>query len=1193
MFKKIFAIFLCLLFSNLASAQGNSIPDSVDEPILKVGVTRAPLFPYWGGSTKLPKGVINDIALLMEKQMKVDIQYVAFETIAEIKEAVASGKVDFAIGFYKTEENKDKYLFSTPIYKDQIVGWIDDIAKLESPDIYSLKWACLKGSSHCKLLKRIDVDSIQEAATITELHELLNTGDVDALIGLYSAFLFQFDVNGNDEQKMYFDERFGSVYSRIIVNKHDVKLKKSIDNFIFEVKNGDKSGLFNKFNFKYINNQDVYEEWYDNDSGELTVRYSIEEDVFPYSYIDDKTGNYVGFVHDFYDRVEAITPIEFEYVPPGEQDITSMLLHGVIDVVPIVKKEQYSKKLFSFTKDIIDVRYTLIESTSSDGVDKVGVLDRFSNLKGDSRVDGYTIYDDIDSLLSDFKSGVINRAYLNQYLVDLIIRDYKDLEFKVNELESGISLDTKAPMLLRRGDEQLKEMLESAFSLLSYSEINSIWKDYDKVNYNIGYDKDKINKIFYIVLLVLFGLVFFVFIYLSKTRKKLIGQAHKAQLSEAQRQFLHDIIDNIPSYICIRDVEGEILLSNREFSEFYDSCDCQKNECMKVFFDKSKLNLAGELSENIEITDSSHPLFGRYFHVVNKSITDYVDKKEFFMTILSDVTEVKERENYLQQARENAESLAQQKQNFLAVVSHELRTPISGILGLMELLGERLEDKFNREILHNASMSTSKLKLLVDDILDFSKLEAKQLSVTPELVNLPKEISPIIRSFDVLAERKGLRFYLDWKPSRYFEAEVDILRVSQVVSNILSNAIKFTENGAVYCFVSLDENGLLIRVEDKGIGMDAAELQNIFAPFVQAQNTIARKFGGTGLGMSIVKNLVELMGGKISVSSEKYIGTTVTVEIPVKTAEFVASDTLTQYEIEDHNTARWLDVNQVSYRLIKPEYQREERNFYPSVVVDLLAQQFEATEVCHCISEMNLLSGKVLVVDDDPVNRFLIQLQLEALGLEAEIIADSSLALERISAQSREFGAVISDLHMPNMNGYELAQKIKAIVPELPVILCTADNSIATFETAKSLGIDSILFKPYELVELYNALTLYFAQQEGEVWTTEELRELEPQSLNSEWLTHLKRENRVEMTRAIIGSLEQALLELDSEHAQIKTIAHRLKGSAGSLSLPSIADACIKLEQDITNKDLIEELVKQINLVITEAKQFLSAENSV
>ncbi|WP_194437395.1 ATP-binding protein [Vibrio fluminensis] len=1191
-FKKIFAIFLCLIFSDLASAKGSSSSGSVQEPILKVGVTSSPLYPYWGGSTKLPKGIIHDIASLMEKQMKVDIQYVAFNTLAEIKEAVALGKIDLAIGYIKTADNKDQFLFSNPIYKDEIVGWIDDAAKAKAQNVDNLKWACIKGSSHCTVLEQIGVDSIRQVATSAELHEQLNSNDVDALIGFYSSFLYQFKVNSNDEQKMYFDERFGSIYSRVLMNKENYDLKKMIDNFIFEVKHYSKSDVFDNFYFKHSNNRDVYADWYDNDSSELVIRYSIDEDVFPYSYIDEKTGNYVGFIHDFFDSVEAITPLEFEYVPPGEQDITEMLLHGVIDVVPIAKKESYSTKLFSFTDDIIDVKYTLIEKTSIDGVDKFGVLDRFSNLENDTRAVGYTIYDDVDSILSDFQSGAINHAYLNKYLVDLIIRDYKDLEFKVNQTGVGVNLDTKAPMLLRRGDDQLKEMVESAFSLLSYGEINRIWKDYNKVNYHIGYDKEEIKKFIYFILLVLLPFAIFVFSYLRKTRKKLIGRAHEVKLSEAQRKFLHDIIDNIPSYICIRDVKGEILLSNKEFSDFYHACDCQKNECMKVFFDNSRLNMAGDFSENIEVTDSSHPLFGRYFHIENKSITDYVDKKEFFMTILSDVTEVKERENYLQQARQNAESLAQQKQHFLAVVSHELRTPISGILGLMELLGERLEDKFNREILHNASMSTSKLKLLVDDILDFSKLEAKQLSVTPELVNLPKEISPIIRSFDVLAERKGLRFYLDWKPSRFFEAEVDILRVSQVISNILSNAIKFTENGAVSCFIRLEENSLLIRVEDQGIGMDAAELQNIFAPFVQAQNTIARKFGGTGLGMSIVKNLVEMMGGTISVSSEKYIGTNVTVVIPVKTTEFVATDTLALYEIEDHNIARWLDVNQIGYRLSKPEHQREESNFYPSVVVELLAQQFETTEVCHCISEMSMLSGKVLVVDDDPVNRFLVQLQLEALGLEAEIVADSSLALERISEQNLEFGAVISDLHMPDINGFELAQKIKVIVPELPVILCTADNSIATFETAKSLGIDSIVFKPYELVELYNVLMLYFAQQEGEAWTTEELSELKPQSVNSEWLPHLKKENRVEMTQAIIGSLEQALHELGSEHAQIKTIAHRLKGSAGSLSLPSIAEACLKLEQDIGNKDLVDELVKQINLVIQDAEKFLTEADS-
>lgn len=1189
MLKRIYIAILWFLLCSTVSARDADSVKREQREVYTAGVTTAPLFPYWGGSTKLPKGITHDIIMLMERDLDVEIEYVAFDTIGDLKEAVRTGAVDFAIGYLKTDQNQDDFLFSNPIYKDEIVGWVNDGFK--DKDVGELRWACMEGSSHCTVLKGVGATSIKEIATNTEFHDALSNGDVDGLIGFYASFIHQYKVNSKDNQEMYFDERFGSVYSRIIINKNKPELKRRMDRFIFENKNEHKSDYLESFYFKYSGARDVHYEWYENNNNELVIKYTIEEDVFPYSYIDDKSGEYTGFIHDYFDRLEAITPLEFEYVPPAGQSVMEMLSKGVIDVIPMASNGSYNDKIFISTKDIIDVRYTLIEREPRNENGQYAVLDRFSNLKGDSRVKGFALYDDVEDLLTDFESGQINFVYINKYLINLIIENYKDLDFNIISGGDFLNLDSKSPMLLRRGDRELKELLESSFALISYGEIDSIWNDYDKVNYHIGYDRDEIKVIFIALIVVCAFVLFFSYIYSLRTRNKLKGEADKNRLSESQRKFLHDIIDNLPNYICIRNKEGDVLLSNNEFKQFYEDCQCKDLECLSVFFNNENYDLRAELSEIIEITDQEHPLYGSHFSLVNKSIIDHVNRNRFFMTILTDVTKIKQRERFLLQARQEAESAVQQKQNFLAIISHELRTPISGILGLMELLDERLKDKLNKEMLHNASISTSKLKLLVDDILDFSKIEANQLHIHSEVTNVAKELSPIIHSFEVLAKRKGLVFSLDWKPGRFFEAEVDILRVSQVISNILSNAIKFTDNGSVRCYVALESDRFVFRVEDKGIGMDEGELSNIFSPFVQAQNNIARKFGGTGLGMSIVKNLVEMMGGQVSVASEKYIGTTVSVEIPTRSIEFLASKTSPVYKIGEHDMARWLDINQIKYQMIERSNDSVNANFYPSLVVELLRGEFSSRAASQSISEMNELSGRVLVVDDDSVNRFLIKLQLDTLGLESEVVEDPFIALELITENHSYYGAIITDLHMPNINGFELVKEVGEVAPKLPVLLCTADNSTATNEQAKLMGINFVLYKPYELIDLYGVLSGFFPQQGNKV-LSDRIDENPTSDAYDDWLSHLKKENRIEMTRALINSLEQALWEIESKDVSMRSVVHRLKGTAASLSLPLIGEVCGQLELDIDNQTLSEILVENIQTVLGDAKGYLKSQIS-
>ncbi|WP_172666197.1 ATP-binding protein [Vibrio owensii] len=1146
---------------------------------MKVGVTSTPFPPYWVGSTELPQGLVHDIAVVMETKLGVKIEYVAFDTIPDVEQALESGEIDLVIGYIKSSQREDKFLFSIPLYDEAIVGWISP-EKADIENVSDLTWACLKGHSQCTRLRELHFDKVVETDDYTTFYEKLNTGEADALIGVYDSFLYYFENNNIENQELYFDKRFGIVAARFMVNGKAHAFKSELDEFVLSIKQNTAGDIFKRIYKEYNPQESIYSKWYGSKHNEILIKYTIPGDVFPYSYVNKDTGQYVGYVHDLFERISSITPITFEYIPSGARNVEDILSKRLADVVPIINKENYNERRFTTTNDIIDVQYTHIETLKIHDSNIYGVLDRFSYLKGDPRVENFLVYKDLDKILADLKSGKISHAYINKHIVDNLINIKKDTFFKVIPKGDYIDLDTKAPMLLRIEDIEMKRTLEEAFKIISKKELDSLWSKYNTVDYHIGYNENQIRTVLFLVFLsVSISLILII----RFMRKKIDGVNKKTELSEGQQRFLLEIIDNIPSFVCIRNEHGGILLSNRSFKEFsakYYSED--ESRALKELIDNGEVELRHDLSEYLVITDESHAMVGRHFHVVNQSVVHYVDDMVLFMTVLTDITELKEREKFL-------EASVQQKKNFLAIISHELRTPISGILGLMELLEDRIKDKLSLEILDNASASTSKLKLLVDDILDLSKLESHQLRINVEQYNLPQELCPLIRNFESLAVRKGLSFQFYWKPSPYFMADVDLLRVTQILNNILSNAVKFTEVGTISCRVELSSNKLSFVIKDMGIGMDNEELNSLFDPFVQAQDNIARRYGGTGLGMSIVKSLVDLMGGEIQVTSAKKVGTSVSVGVPVKAIAFDAIRYPSVYQTDNRASAAWLEAMMIKHSPKTPQRDHAETNFYPDTILKLLSDKTDASQSKVSQQRAQILSGRALVVDDDPINRFLIKMQLEKLGVQSELASDAIEAFNLISSEEHSFSVLITDCHMPGMNGFELTKKVRDTRKEyssIPIVACTADNSSGIAIKAEEVNINAVLYKPYDLSELYEVLKsflpVYCHNEPQQVKQEDELS-----YKRENWLSGISEKDKIAMAKAVSESLKYCLKQLSSDPKNQKSIVHRLKGAAGALSLEELVNTCQELESAPDNVALKTKLVEQIERILLEAQAFV------
>ena len=382
-----------------------------------------------------------------------------------------------------------------------------------------------------------------------------------------------------------------------------------------------------------------------------------------------------------------------------------------------------------------------------------------------------------------------------------------------------------------------------------------------------------------------------------------------------------------------------------------------------------------------------------------------------FVGIITDITHIKQREKDLQDAKIQAESAVLAKSAFLANTSHEIRTPMNGIYGILQLLESEPLSPKGQHLLQQATYSTKALMCIINDILDFSKIEAGKLNIE----NLPFGVSGLLAHIEsdmaMHAQNKGLNFKLV-NTIDHDQWYGDSLRIRQILINLLSNAIKFTEQGTVTLTCSTDTllndmHTLVFVINDTGIGMSKSALNKLFERFEQADNSTTRKFGGTGLGMSIVFSLTTLMDGKIKVKSEEGVGTTFTITLPLKQADSLQEQTLGT----------------------------------------ITAQQ-------------SLEGLRILVAEDNPVNQIVVLAMLDKHGIHTTLANNGLEALKL--AQQHDFDLILMDIQMPEMDGLTAFKHIKEAKPNQPIIALTANVMSEDVEHYFKTGFAEVIGKPID-----------------------------------------------------------------------------------------------------------------------------------
>ncbi|MDR2701784.1 MAG: transporter substrate-binding domain-containing protein [Spirochaetaceae bacterium] len=1127
---------------------------------------------------------------------------IQFYEWGDLLKGLESGDIDLSGDLMISPETKKSYYMTSPIVERSLEMYrirdsepLEDIIKLRPPRYAFLESSVL--SSDVKQSAGYDFETIfvEEYKTA---YSMLKSGEVDAFFA-------------RDTSEAAFDE-YGDVvtqdYHPLIFKSACLSAKRAelqpfiniVEQALNEQTLAYLSGLYKQGHQQYLENK-LYNMLTEEEKTYIqnnpVVPIAAESTNYPISFFDTNTNEWHGIYFDALDEITRLTGLAFKQINEQgvlNKDLLVMLENGEVLIMPeLYRLEEYQDRfLWSGIPLLEDTFAFLSKSDYQDievnqipylkiGVRKNSIYSEFFNkmFPAHRHLVEYATQEDVWSALQRDEVEVIFAC--NRRLTTYT-NFYEETGYKLNlilnySFDSSIGYNKDAAVL--------KSIVDKALGIININNIGNQWM---LKSYDYRYKLSEAQRPWYIGLSIMFFFILILSIILlmrSRSSGKQLEVLVKQRTGELayQSSLLNTILNSLPDGVFCKDLNFKYTMCNKYMADTFG----RKLEDMIGQDDTTALGMDNEAAllandvDRIVMKEQRHVTFEewlpcadgvkRLFETVKVPLIQ--DSKVIgVLGIGRDMTQRKAMEDEIRAA-----SFA--KSSFLANMSHEIRTPLNVIIGLTDLVLE--DDSLEKQVTENLakiSNAGSTLLSIVNDILDFSKIESGKLELNAVEYYTASLLNDIVTLVITRLGEKPITFNLDIYDDLPAKLYGDDLRVKQILTNLLTNSVKYTKQGSIILSVHCEREGdtlwMDIAVSDTGMGIREGDLKKLFSDYNQVDTKANRNIEGTGLGLSITKRLVEMMDGKIWAESEYGKGSTFHLHL----RQGFVNDTVIGSELADKlRSFRYSD----SKRIVGKKLVR-----------------------------VNLSYAKVLVVDDMQTNLDVASGLLRKYKMQVDCLSSGQEAIDRIRGGNPAYNAIFMDHMMPNMDGIETADNIRALGTEyaqkIPIIALTANAIQGTDKMFYEHGFQDFITKPIDVVEMDTAIRKWVRDDKREeVTVVEEASSAEDIVINipgvdsEKGLSLYAGDTKVylPMLRSYItntpGVLEK-LRNVTAENLSGYVISvHGLKGTSAGIGAEKIREAAMELEAISRSGDLQavlaknDKLIADTEIVVSNVKEWL------
>lgn len=1074
-------------------------------------------------------GISADYLSLVARRLGVRTRVRAFAKREEAIKALHQGEIDVLTSANGFERSVPGLVFTDDYIPDRSMVVVRGGASVAHESLAGKKIVLLDGYADIQDMQRVYPHSTMILApNLSSALEALNQGEVDAFVGneiiirAYSALRPYLGL------QVVGPSALPPIGFAFAMRAEDLPLQAMFDRALLSLDGSVRSEILRRWTSGLGSDLSLHRVALSAQELEWIARHptvTVVSSQYPPYLFRNRQGDWVGFNSDVLATIAQLTGLQFAYTPSMSiAESLALLKSGQADMSTTLSDSPERRNSLNFTHSFGGQSWVFIVRQPHLGLNSLDELRGKSLALPAQHVLENSIrqsHPDIHLLLVDSLERAREKVRSGEAVatIDSEGAAYgavnNDPTLKVGRSIEGMYMPDI--FAVRRSAPELESILNKALEAFPVADFRALRMRWLGAQTPPPPAWQRIAPWVYwtVAAAVLFGLASLVW---SSRLRAQINQREKAEEAlNDQLTFMRELLDGIPNPIYVRDLQGRLITCNKSYEEAFSlRLEDVQGRCL-TDISIIPAQLAVQLhADYLSMLQDPKPLFvdrriefeGHYTDAYQWTVPFHRADGQLqgLLGGWIDITERKQLEADLKEARQQAEQANQAKSAFLATMSHEVRTPIAVVIGLLELEREAALAKGQTPSpgLETAHRSASELIALIGDSLDLARIEAGSLQLAPQATALLPFVDGIVSQFRNQALAQGLDLQMQVAEDAQGVYWFDPLRLRQVLVNLLGNALKFTHLGQVSVQVSRSGQqtptavGLLLSVRDTGIGISAQQQTELFTPFTQASTRSASEYGGSGLGLSICKQLVELMGGTINLQSVPGKGTEVWVELLLEPVAQVQAPCATVAELSQDGPAR-----------------------------------------------------HILVVDDLSANRLLLTQQLKFLGHQVMAVENGQVALD--AWQAERFDLVLTDCNMPVMSGHALARSIRRLErlqlrSDTPIIGCTANAMKEERDRCLAAGMNEMLVKPVSLERLAALIEEYGPLHSFKMQTLQQMTQAN-ESVMRRMLEELHKNLGEEQVLLGDALSNQAL---DAVRASL----HRLEGVACLIDALPLTQAC-------------------------------------